>query len=492
MKSRFLLLAMFAFPVFAIAQQEYSSFTSTGRGGATTFVTDYQALGINPAGVGMANPYGKKMTMGFTEFTFSLHSQALTKQELRSTIGSYVKGENQQTFTQQQKIDAAREFTDAGFAVNVDFGSFGFSFCDPTIGGFAFRVNDRFQWYSKLGKEASELLFLGFNANYFDSLVYNNGMGNTVIANNPNMSQDSINNVVLGFTNTPKMISQLLDGTVMNMSWTREYNLSYGRKVFGNDSTFALYGGVGVKLYQGLAYMDVNASNGQLYAFSSISPAFNIDYGTAAQSNPSSVTQTGKIPKPVGMGYGFDFGVNLLIKGKLKIGAAMSNMGSITWDGNVYTMKDTLVFDTDNPGAENYNIIGQFNDMGGDSGLFKWDGVSEKKVSLPTTYRFGASMKLGKVAELGFDVIIPGNDEAGNFRKPIIGMGGDITPIRWVRFSAGFMTGGNYDFMIPLGVTFIAQDGRWEGGIASRDVVTFFTQNGPTISFSTGFMRFRF
>ena len=43
-----------------------------------------------------------------------------------------------------------------------------------------------------------------------------------------------------------------------------------------------------------------------------------------------------------------------------------------------------------------------------------------------------------------------------------------------------------------LGLTFIAGGGCWEGGIASRDAITFFVQNGPTLSLSTGFMRFRF
>ena len=63
------------------------------------------------------------------------------------------------------------------------------------------------------------------------------------------------------------------------------------------------------------------------------------------------------------------------------------------------------------------------------------------------------------------------------------------------------MGGGNTDYSvaldkyqvsIPVGLTFIAGNGTWEGGIASRDAVTFFTQNGPTLSFSTGFLRFRF
>ena len=47
-----IVLVLSSFNVFG--QIENSSFTATGRGAATTFVTDYQALGINPANLGMA------------------------------------------------------------------------------------------------------------------------------------------------------------------------------------------------------------------------------------------------------------------------------------------------------------------------------------------------------------------------------------------------------------------------------------------------------
>ena len=53
--NRFLLLTagLLALPAAAWAQTELSNFTATGRGGvATTFATDYQAIGINPANLG--------------------------------------------------------------------------------------------------------------------------------------------------------------------------------------------------------------------------------------------------------------------------------------------------------------------------------------------------------------------------------------------------------------------------------------------------------
>jgi hypothetical protein len=373
--------------------------------------------------------------------------------------------------------------------LNVDIGSFGIAFTGKKLGGIGFRVNDRFQWNSTFGKTAADILFLGFNANYFDSLtVYNNFGDTSVVANSEDWESDSLT-VLNGFANTPKLISQIMDGSQLKMSWMREWNLSYGRKLFEVDSTFALYAGVGIKFFQGLGYLDIRSEGGEMTAFSSLSPIFGIDYGSAADLNPSSIDGSGL--KPVGSGFGFDFGVNVVLLNKLKIGAAITNIGSITWDGNVYTVKDTLLFDTKNPGLDNYNIFTQMGDILGENGLFKYDGVSSLTVKLPTTMRLGASMKFGKILELGTDIIIPMNDEASNFNKAIIGFGGDVQPIKWLRLQAGFMTGGNYDFQIPIGITFIAKNGTYEAGFASRDAITFFSQNGPTLSLSMGFIRWR-
>ena len=47
------------------AQTERAAFTETGRGAANAFVTDYHALGINPANLAFGNEYNKQLTIGF-------------------------------------------------------------------------------------------------------------------------------------------------------------------------------------------------------------------------------------------------------------------------------------------------------------------------------------------------------------------------------------------------------------------------------------------
>ena len=250
------ILALLSLPV--LAQQELSSFTSTGRGGATTFVTDYQAVGINPANLGWTwEQEQKKVAFGFAEYTYSIHSDALSKQSLRDELGSILRNRTTEDFTHAEKVQAGQDFANAGLAFNVDFGSFGGAITLNKFGGLAFRINDRFQWYSQLGPQASELLFQGKTSSYFDSLIIVNGIDTSTVANDPSAYDYDTLNVLSGFASIPQALSSVLDGTRMSLSWYREYNLSYGRKIIELDSVISLYGGIGVKYLQGMAIMDL-------------------------------------------------------------------------------------------------------------------------------------------------------------------------------------------------------------------------------------------
>jgi hypothetical protein len=499
---RKILLALVLLPAFANAQYEGSSFTSTGRGGATTFATDYQCLGINPANLGWDYKFsGKKFAIGGPEFSFSLYSQALAKQDLRDMVKQSFSG-NYKNLSYDDKINGAKDFTKTGFALNGSLGTFGFAFMNPKAGGFAFRINDNIQWYSKLGDQASDLLFLGRTSSYFDSLkVKQNGTIQTIA--NPNhsspgsLSTSNINpdSVLSGFSSVPLPISQILKNSEITMAWTRDYNFSYGRRLFG-DSTFAMFAGVGVKYVQGLALLDVRSDeNGKMTAFSSLSPLFGINYGSASSASnivASSGSSFKDAFKSVGQGVGFDFGLNIVVKNKFKLGASLINMGSVTWNGNVYSVKDTLVVNTTNAGLNNYNIASQLGNILGSNGIMKLEGQQQRVTKLPGVVRAGASYKFGKKLELGVDCIVPLNDAPGSYQKPIIGFGGDVVPVKWLKLQAGFVTGGNYNYQVPVGITIVTKGGSYECGIASRDAVTFFTKSGPTLSLSMGFMRFRF
>jgi hypothetical protein len=112
---------------------------------------------------------------------------------------------------------------------------------------------------------------------------------------------------------------------------------------------------------------------------------------------------------------------------------------------------------------------------------------------LGTNARVGAGLNINERFKIGVDVIAPMNDNGlGQYDNAVIAFGGEVAPVRWLKLQAGFVNGGNYDFKIPVGFVITIANGTYEMGMASRDMVTFFSEQHPTVSASMGFLRFRF
>jgi hypothetical protein len=278
---------------------------------------------------------------------------------------------------------------------------------------------------------------------------------------------------------------------------TREYHLGYGRKILNIDSVFTLYAGVGAKYIEGIAMMDMGLNdNGEFQLFSAFSPSFDLNYSPAAvAANPSAIPgdPSNFWRKSVGQGFGLDFGVNVELFNILHVAASVTNIGSMTWDGNVYTAGDSLVVSYSQDGLDDLNIANSVPELVEDSGLLQISGQQEYKMTLPGTLRAGASIELGKIAEIGGEIIAPFNDVPGSINGFAWGLGGDLRLMdRKINLMAGVTGGGGYDLQVPLGINFVLGGGTYEVGVASRDAVTFFTQNKPTISAAFGFARVRF
>lgn len=476
-----------AFSGSVLAQSEGAAFTLTGSGVSTPFATDYQSIGINPANLGWTHKESdSRFTLGFTEGAYSIYSEALSSQDLRDNIY----GREFDDLSRSEKIDIAEEFANSPLALNVDLMSVGFSFASEDFGGIAFSVNEKASYYSELGPLASEILFLGYQSTYFDSLLLGNG---TTIANSPNLDQETYDQVVEGFTGEDQALplAQLLDGTEINGQWVREINVAYGRKVFSTDN-IEIYGGVGLKYVMGMFLMDLKFENNEGRGVASYAPIFDFDTESISGQNPSSLPRSNNPLKPAGQGLGVDIGASLIIKEALTLSAGVNDIGSVTWDGNVFRVQDLKLTELTNPGVTNLSLIDQLDTFIGEDGILKWEGEQEIVRSLPTTIRAGAGLQLGEKISVGVDAVLPANEAPGNIRKPLVSLGGRVSPIPWLQLSAGFITGGNYDFKIPAGVVFRPKGGMYEAGVASRDLITFFSENQPTLSLAMGFMRFRF
>ena len=133
-------------------------------------------------------------------------------------------------------------------------------------------------------------------------------------------------------------VSAALQGTNIQAAVTSEYNISYGLPVVNKD-LFKLTAGVGYRYISGIGIADIRINDGEFFGYTSLSPVFKIDYGNLA-TDPNFNPVSGSGLKSVGSGHGFDVGLAAEVGKGLRLSAAVTEMGSMTWDGNVLTAQD--------------------------------------------------------------------------------------------------------------------------------------------------------
>ena len=470
MKRFFTVTILFLIVSVGYSQMEISAFNATGGGYSTTFLTDYQCIGVNPANLGWTWN-DNSMNLGFLESAVGIYSEPLTRKQVWGDLFN-----ESITLDSIEKVQASANFTDKLLWAQAGVTWFGFSYQHEKIGGFAFTIRDRMLWSTRMNDEASAFLFQGYNyTSYFDSTA--------------NIGTDSIT----GYSTNPQMASVVYQGTRLQGVWYREYNLGFGRKIIDLED-FTWYGGVAVRLitaYGGFQYFQ-NVNNQK--AFSAFSPVFEVNYN---EPTPSKINETGL--KKVGTGWGVDVGFTFLIKQKVRVGVALNDIGAITYNGNVYAGNDVMVSQIESEGLDNYNVFAQgqlivADNAPGDPSM--WTGLAKKKVRLPMNLRAGATYLINDKVEVGIDSYIPvRKDIPGRYEKAMMGLGVHYDPAKWIQLSLGVVTGGNIGTNLPVGVSFFPirkEHTTWQIGFATRDVISFFKSKNPTVSFAFGFLRFSF
>jgi len=489
------------------AQLDQSSFTATGRGGmATTFATDYHALGVNPANLAVRQNFrDPRLTFGFLEGNISFASNALSRNELLETI---FPPEGATGFTIDEKFRAFEKMSNKQVSINMDITLAGLHISHPKWGGFGFSITNRAQFSARIGRQLSEIMFLGHNASYFDLLFLSNGES---VPNTADLPDDIREQAFAGFVSNPtdaKTYSQLLSGSRISLSWFRELNFSYGKKII-DAYNFSMHLGAGIKRLSGIGLVELESDGEKLTGSTfSLSPTLGFGFIESAEGiqQPvfelpnSSLFQRLMFAESVGVGYGFDFGINMVIRRNLYIGASAVNIGNIKWQSGVAEITDGVLREIQGTGLNNYNII-QANEsslqFAGDKSPLNWErdaNAPATTTQLPRIARVGMSYNYFKIFQIGTEVIYPLNSKGGNLHEPLIIVGGDWQINRRIRLSTGVSIGGNQgDYInIPMGIVFTTKRRRFETGIAFKDIRSIAnTQNGSNISASFGLLRFK-
>jgi hypothetical protein len=487
MKKLVLLICILTASTYTVfGQAEGSVVSATARGGvATTMVTDYQSIGINPANLGLRGKYETKhVTFGLLETNASGFVQGASLSQIKNLFLS------NDSLTSSQRSQGASLFKGSTVSANADVMLFGLSIQSDKLGGLAFSVNDVVRTYAGISQNFSNFIFSGASSTqYFDSLKLGDG---TKVANDPSQYSNYYNNhqgITQGITSQPFSLGHIISGSNFKAQYNRTFNAAYSREVFRNE-VFTLSAGIGVKYVMSYYYMNISADNGVLKGNIANNPAFSSF--SPNLSSPGKVNG-GNVISPVGQGYGIDLGITGTILDILKVGVSVVNIGAITYNKNTYQVKDTTIT-TMNYSPSTADGLNQ---------TIFWKKSNSFTVQMPTMFRFGTSISLlEKKIEVGTDIVVPLNHEAGNINKAIYAIGGDAYVTRWFKVSTGTSIGGNYansiyyyrpHVCIPLGITFIAgENGGWEVGFSTRDIVSLINTNTKSPLYSMGMCVFRF
>ena len=471
-------------------QYETSSFTLTGLGATTPFARDYQSLSVNPANLDLETGYEQKKTLGLFDFTSSLYTELLNKQQM---IDGLTGKSKKKPLTYEEQVAKVDELTLKPTAIDADFLAFGVSIRTEKMGAFAFAMRERFDFYSRIDRTLTELLWMGNQSSYFDSLIVQTASGIDSAIVRPDNFDPNQYNILSAFISSAQALSsrQLIGNTAIGFTWMREFNFGYGKRLI-KTKDFEFHGGISAKYLMGQGIVELDGE--QRTAFSSLSPFLSSDYNLtdAAIANPSALTPDAPNFKPVGQGFGLDVGGTFILKEHFIINASINDIGEMRWNGNVYELGDENVTEFDNTGIETLDpaeLLNPFDILGS---LLLWRGEESRTTRLNTTSRFGIGFEKLQKLRIGFDVIAPMNENRANMQQAAINAGIEFTPWPWLHLQTGFSDGGNYGRRMPAGIYFTAREGGYEMGVATRDVLTFFDDDNPTISMALGFLRFRF
>ncbi|MCY7409343.1 MAG: DUF5723 family protein [Chitinophagales bacterium] len=448
------------------AQVTLMSYGGGRYGAGSCLFRDYQAIGINPANVGIYTGSELQLTTGFLDANTLFFSDALPKSDI---VNSLLKGKELST---DEKVEVARQFLENGNSFTAELMPVNFVIQFPKLGGFGFSWRERISGSAIFSEPLADIVFNGINSKYIDTIITD------IVGNQIGIFSDTINPL------------DLFNGSSIQYNWLREYNLTYGRKIIGHVGGINVYAGGSIKFLQSNAFADVSFNNETISGFAAFSKVFDIDY--ANFTDPASQL-AGRLT-PIGRGMGYDAGVTVSYRDKFFAAASVVDIGSIKYTGNLVTIDGAISDSMINYiGVNAADIFTDFSSIFNADGLFKYLPSGEMKIPLATQLRIGGAWKVAKKLDVGFDVIQSLNDQPGSALNTQYAAIANFSPINNIKITGGLSGGGFSDFDVPAGISFsFFPEQIWQLSIGTSDLISIVKQDRPTISLNISILRFHY
>lgn len=413
----------------AQTQWENSVISSMGNSGSA-YVGGVLGLGVNPSRLLAYEYFEQKAAFTIFPSGFMLKNNSISVTLYNELFGKDSRGVrgDKTEWTDGDK----RKLLDAigdEFELNARGSAmlFGASyFHDDKVGAFGFHIVDHFG-----GRGV-------FNADFLELVLYGNErfLGRDVGGRNTNSSA----------------------------YWYREYALSYAREFKTQFRARSLRPieslkvGASLKWIAAHAYAEFQDESRIYQSPTGDSLSATIRYTTtSAERGSNSSDGFSLFPESVGSGVGLDLGVSFNYRETMTFALSLNNLGFVSFGDNalIKTADTTVVFTglTDPiSGSANSNQLDSLKN-GASAQTRTREGFTR---ALPTHLRFGFAMILDDrfnfPVAVTVDYVQGLNGNFGNTGIPILGVGGEIRPIREMPIRSGMQFGGRQGFAWAFGI----------------------------------------
>jgi hypothetical protein len=260
------------------------------------------------------------------------------------------------------------------------------------------------------------------------------------------------------YGNTPGSVYDF-SSTSAYAAWMREYALSFGAELPCPFFLKSFSAGAAVKLIHGLGYFGIDRFNTRLEtgADGVLNGRIDVFGRLAGLESFRGTDNTGfdPFPAPAGTGFGFDLGVASDITSYMRVGLAVTDIGSVEWTRDVEEMYGVASIRMDDP----------LNEAQRDSIEQAVHGETRPgenfSSALPTTFRVGVAVELHRVPAfksifwgewtLACDYNLGLVEGAGVARVGRFSTGMEFRPWSFLPLRTGISVGGTDAFTFALG-----------------------------------------
>ena len=412
------------------AQSDMGTSFVTGKPASTIILRDYEAIGVNPANLGLDD--NNRFSLGLGTVNINFQSRGM---DFKSLISSGSSNNNQSSSDLSNQL--FKLFNKDGMNLNTSLTIAGISLHLGRLGGISLSMRDR------------------------------------VIAHisDDNFNQAAIDSLFNGDKSPP--ISSILNSTNITIEYLRELNIAYGFKLFHLLPEIDIYGGVGYRYIMGIGYVNLKYDNNSAFALTSINGS---NYNHNIINLLHVPLKSADMFNTDGRGSAIDVAANVVFLKKIKVCMSVNNIGSIKWNSMQQVNATNVRIDS------LQKQVKTFGDLFNQDNLFK--KVPGFTAQLPAECRLGAGIKLSRLLEIGADIAKPLNRTDDYNSQTIMSAGLQLNLFNTFKVNTGISGNQNIGWNVPLGITLSAH-GFYDIYLATNDILTYLSKTrNPMVSFA--------